>query len=1281
MADINKINLKFWICDVNAGTGMPDTGDKAEIIPVSAEKAELTNLELSAGSTKLEGRLMKKGKDNLWKVSIQNVSYIKKMYSPNAVTVSLHIQTLDTSGKKLTKKQLEGAFLSKKVEVYLNGDQKKSIGNDFYVQTLETVYTKTDVYVKMNIYSPDYQMAIENNCRMFTAKKMSEILEDENCAFFFPYSLKESIKCDCTNMQHMKKRVDKTTTQKQRDKEDEGKKISAELDEIIKGTVGKEHTFPYLVQYNESFYDFLRRTTNRWGEFLYYEGGQLNIGYDNKATPTEVKDYETRTYCTMEAPTTVSYKPQPQAVADNNLLDNPLEKDGYDVVKNEMTNIADPKGGQDKYIISKLSSLWTNGKKLMDWMIDTGVNDIVSWTKAKKRVANNNSKYNDKYFSSTNSTKYPDRYSKDKNSYNPFSEIKPILNEDRYKEILDLELKASQELMKIDFSTTYPNLKLGQIIMLDGEKYLVIGLRGYMPDADSLNYEATCVPIATEVHTEKGKDNEDNEVTYTGFYPPYLETGHIRQSGIQHATVVDTDDPARSNRVRVKFAWQGKEDVECTPWLLFAQNAATKSAGVHGRHYKDEAVLVDFINGNVERPYVVGAVNQKIPAPLKTGSIVMMSPGGQGVRVADGTGAGMTAFVASLTPGLKSVQSFFPGADLMGKIFTGEKYKELTPRFEGSTEICDHYGIYSIKGCTDSRNITIKSPWGDVKINAFTGITISAPNGDVKIAGKNVTIEAGNNLKLTSGTNIQQKFISRYGKDISALMVTQDISKRAAKKVLELGLQTVDLTLIRNMVEVGFKPQEGTLELKSNRYLKLSAGGASAGFPDEIYANPKKKAQETLKESGTLKMAPAILELLKKIGPCVDALVDDYKTQYQDCISKLWALRTAQRRLQYWANRQTEEEEPVVCNYYTDLKDTLWNPDTKEFTENDMAFKEVVQDTDAAQINELCLNRGHAACFFQGDDHVRKYILSKRKAEKKAVLKCANKLRESIHSLLKADITKGDIHAQVTARFGFFTSYVPDDYIGTFKNAFKKDNCKKLYIYKFMFGQGNDAPAERKNLTLESKNTLDQVGHKTAFKNLIAMNMLEEWGISNKKAIKMSVNAQGLIQPTQQAAVPPKPENEEDFLNWKWYMYVGSLDIDQLKVIKKETNFVTGEVKKAWDNFKCLKSAWEYYSYGSAKDGKILIGTGTTYELGEGIKPINVTYNKSKLNPADVLDNVEQQVEAFLSPIRAHLLGQSYKEITAAGYGQIKKLPELNVQAAANMAIIEEENEEEHDED
>ena len=35
---------------------------------------------------------------------------------------------------------------------------------------------------------------------------------------------------------------------------------------------------PYLVQYNESFYDFLARSAIRCGEMLYFEGGSLNLG-------------------------------------------------------------------------------------------------------------------------------------------------------------------------------------------------------------------------------------------------------------------------------------------------------------------------------------------------------------------------------------------------------------------------------------------------------------------------------------------------------------------------------------------------------------------------------------------------------------------------------------------------------------------------------------------------------------------------------------------------------------------------------------------------------------------------------------------------------------------------------------------------------------------------------------------------------------------------------------------------------------------------------------------
>ena len=39
-----------------------------------------------------------------------------------------------------------------------------------------------------------------------------------------------------------------------------------------------ELRIPYAVQYNESFYDFIKRLANRYGEFLFFENGKLNLG-------------------------------------------------------------------------------------------------------------------------------------------------------------------------------------------------------------------------------------------------------------------------------------------------------------------------------------------------------------------------------------------------------------------------------------------------------------------------------------------------------------------------------------------------------------------------------------------------------------------------------------------------------------------------------------------------------------------------------------------------------------------------------------------------------------------------------------------------------------------------------------------------------------------------------------------------------------------------------------------------------------------------------------------
>ena len=46
----------------------------------------------------------------------------------------------------------------------------------------------------------------------------------------------------------------------------------------------KEFIQPYLVQYNESFYQFMVRCANRFGEFLYFEDGKLNLGMQPSET-------------------------------------------------------------------------------------------------------------------------------------------------------------------------------------------------------------------------------------------------------------------------------------------------------------------------------------------------------------------------------------------------------------------------------------------------------------------------------------------------------------------------------------------------------------------------------------------------------------------------------------------------------------------------------------------------------------------------------------------------------------------------------------------------------------------------------------------------------------------------------------------------------------------------------------------------------------------------------------------------------------------------------------
>ena len=296
-----------------------------------------------------------------------------------------------------------------------------------------------------------------------------------------------------------------------------------------------------------------------------------------------------------------------------------------------------------------------------------------------------------------------------------------------------------------------------------------------------------------------------------------------------------------------------------TPWIRVAQPMATPGGGTYFKPRVGDEVLINFDNDNVERPYVVGSLYSKNNldpfesferrgAPgiqFGTGkqvSMSIMSPNGHHITFSDPKDG--NKFVYGLNPGTKFWGPMFPIPSLPNS-------KELA----GGIHIGDRYGIYEIEMCTHDRAISIKSPLGTVDISAFTGITITAPNGDVNIRGKNVNIAAGNKVTITSGNNIKPAgigepdyrcgtpvwhslkkarwwapltFFANLGRGIryGALFLGHQIMAAAPAIVNDtLGPAAfADLSLIRHMFEVAVKPVDGTMLIKSKRYLKLEAG-------------------------------------------------------------------------------------------------------------------------------------------------------------------------------------------------------------------------------------------------------------------------------------------------------------------------------------------------------------------------------------------------------------------------------------------------------------------------
>ena len=1137
------------------------------LVEIKPEKKETISLVSGTGSAQVGNYLY----------ALVGFSMNKQMYQPTMIVADISInKTEGTSWASIKRDDIVKMFRFRQVSLYGDNDE---IGNDFYVHEVIPEYKPDSMLMRLHIFSLDKLLTLKQTSRSFVGKKLlGDILATELPKYLLPF--------------------------------DKGKGMEFKLEDRIK-TVHQlvyqnakkatvEHIFPYLVQYNESFYDLLARTTNRWGEFMYYEDGSLQIGYNAGDQVKTVKNFYKITYSCQDASLELlglskegNY--EAEAAYDKNVYDTPIQKSPR-LVRGEIGVF---NGLGDKYAMKKLASFFNTDKNMVSWLFNTLVDDGVSLLQSSLKTKQNNDAQNEKYFPGKGTDEQYGQYTftlydketKSKDAFNQFTEITSqyadkaeIYDAKRYFKTLELEQEAANNVVTIDFDTTWPGLKLGNIIEVNGERFIVVNISATYKD-NHLTFQVK----ASGAHV-----TEVSGKTIYDFYPAMIPSGHVRYSGPQIAKIKDTDDPDFKHRVRVLFSWQKDADVkDATPWVTFASKGEGRIST--GKHNKDDEVIVGFIDGNVERPYVLGGTQTKAPGD-PTVNVDLDTPGSHYLRLTDGTGLGIAKFISgAFSPLAEQIFKFIPAdklglGDVISKSFSENKY------FEGGVTMSDYYGIYKISASTDQRNVTISSPWGDVKMDAFTGITISAPNGDVKIKGKNVTIEAGNNLKLESGTNVGWKLGNdkKFG-DFSLASLGLTVAGAIANKVAE-KFKPIDLKIVRSVVEVVMRPVEGALTVKSHRFLKLEAGNNECEYPKAAFNEEKKKKlvgkEDNKKNEKTLYVPDGFVEVFSKTVALIDTMVVYWKASYGSCYNKKLAFEKAVKELQSWSNN--DKERP--CKTIEELKDKLWDPDIKkvEIDGNDLGFKENVGEEED-KVDKSLKKIGTA-----------EEVVNARISQKSLVQGAAIALREAIIRILSYEWTEEKVYEAVG---GFNSTLLPGTEETIKKAMFKavsKDNLQDFVIYK-----PND-----KVKALDEEELVKNGYDEKKIKRLVCLSLIKELKLDKNRDTKVS---------------EPTKDNIADDTKWRDYVNSLRFDVPEKNKEKPSLGSALGTPFKKWltdeiDNLNFKKSYNEMYAWADGNNGDILIGTNEkTYAIKGGDR--SATFDKvTSFNHEAQLNKIKEKL-------------------------------------------------------
>lgn len=314
---------------------------------------------------------------------------------------------------------------------------------------------------------------------------------------------------------------------------------------------------PYIVQYNQTDYEFLASLARRFGEWMYHDGSKFIFGEIVPPSESVVK---------MRYPGgNVFAHGIDLQLRDLNIMH--VSPDLYNYGENGIKSLTDD-GMAEKNMHELNEAVWDRVKSLYTQQ------DI----------------------------QYPHIGGAFDNGQDEGS-----------VELIENSIKVESRGKKAQMFTSNGTSKVAKLFL--GQKFEVedgIEKTSSLDKQDLLQHPLMVLSVSHSFDSSQTYENTFEAIPITCDYPPYGNADIFAKAFPQRATVIDNQDPQGLGRVRVQFPWQKVQSKEgsqmLTPWIRVAQPYGGFSKGTQFISEIGEEVMVGFEMDNIERPYVLGAL-------------------------------------------------------------------------------------------------------------------------------------------------------------------------------------------------------------------------------------------------------------------------------------------------------------------------------------------------------------------------------------------------------------------------------------------------------------------------------------------------------------------------------------------------------------------------------------------------------------------------------------------------------------------------------------------------